>query len=65
MLPRTEFVYEALFDLEPMMNLGEGPLAERRIVPIVGGVFAGPRIKGKVCPEARTGSSCARTARAC
>ena len=49
-LPKTEFVYEALFDLEPMMNLGEGPLGERRIVPIVGGVFSGPRIKGKVLP---------------
>jgi Protein of unknown function (DUF3237) len=25
-------------------------LGERRIIPIVGGVFAGPRIKGKVLP---------------
>jgi hypothetical protein len=49
-LPRTEFVYEALFDLEPVMMLGQGPLGERRIIPIVGGVFAGPRIRGKVLP---------------
>ena len=49
-LPRTEFVYEAIFDLEPMMDLGEGPLGERRMVPITGGVFAGPRIKGTVLP---------------
>ena len=47
-LPRTEFVYEALVDLEPMMKLGEGPLGERRMVPIVGGVFEGPRIKGTI-----------------
>jgi len=49
-LPRTEFVYEAVFDLEPVMMLGQGPLGERRIVPISGGVFAGPRFKGKVLP---------------
>ncbi len=49
-LPRTELVYEAIFDLEPVMILGQGPLGERRIVPISGGVFAGPRIKGKVVP---------------
>ena len=50
LLPRTEFVYEAVFDLEPTMMLGQGPLGERRIVPIAGGVFSGPRIKGKVVP---------------
>jgi hypothetical protein len=49
-LPKTEFVYEALFDLEPVMMLGQGPLGERRIIPIAGGVFAGPRIKGKILP---------------
>jgi hypothetical protein len=49
-LPRTGFVYEAVFDLEPVMMLGQGPLGERRIIPISGGVFAGPRIKGKVLP---------------
>jgi hypothetical protein len=47
-LPTTEFIYEAVFDLEPTLMLGQGPLGERRIVPIAGGVFAGPRIKGKV-----------------
>jgi Protein of unknown function (DUF3237) len=49
-LPKTELVYEALFDLEPVMMLGQGPLGERRIIPISGGVFAGPRIKGKILP---------------
>jgi hypothetical protein len=49
-LPGTEFVYEAVFDLQPVMMLGQGPLGERRIIPISGGVFAGPRIKGKVLP---------------
>jgi Protein of unknown function (DUF3237) len=49
-LPKTEFVYEAIFDLDPTLMLGQGPLGERRMVPITGGVFEGPRIKGKVLP---------------
>jgi hypothetical protein len=49
-LPTTEFVYEAIFDLEPTKEMGAGPLGERRIVPIVGGIFQGPRLKGKVIP---------------
>jgi hypothetical protein len=49
-LPRTELAYEAVFDLEPTIIVGQSPLGERRIVPIAGGVFAGPRIKGKVLP---------------
>lgn len=32
------------------MMLAQGRLGERRIIPIVGGIFARPRIKGKVLP---------------
>ncbi|UFN47723.1 DUF3237 domain-containing protein [Roseomonas sp. OT10] len=49
-LPRTEFVYEAICDLEPTLMLGDSPLGERRMVPISGGSFEGPRIRGKVLP---------------
>lgn len=49
-LPRTEFVYEAICDLEPTLMLGDSPLGERRMVPITGGTFEGPRIRGKVLP---------------
>jgi hypothetical protein len=49
-LPRTEFVYEAVFELEPTLLLGDSPLGERRMVPIAGGTFAGPRIRGTVMP---------------
>jgi Protein of unknown function (DUF3237) len=49
-LPKTEFVYEAVVELSPTLNLGPGPLGERRMVPITGGVFLGPKIKGKVMP---------------
>ena len=46
--PATELVYEAVVDIAPVMLLGEGPLGERRLVPITGGVFAGPGLQGKV-----------------
>ncbi|MFD1625758.1 DUF3237 domain-containing protein [Azospirillum griseum] len=47
-LPKTEFVYEALCDLEPAIDMGNGPLGGRRIINIVGGRFAGPRLRGTV-----------------
>jgi hypothetical protein len=49
-LPRTEFVYEALFDLAPTLQLGMSPFGERRIVPITGGRFEGPDLRGRVMP---------------
>lgn len=48
--PRNELVYEAQVDIGEFMNLGPGPVGERRMVPITGGVFAGPGLKGKVLP---------------
>lgn len=47
---RTEFVWEAIVEVIPPRNLGLGPLGERRIVDIVGGEFAGPRLRGRVLP---------------
>jgi hypothetical protein len=47
-LPRTEFVYEAIADLAPALDLGQGPVGERRMVPISGGTFEGPGLRGKV-----------------
>lgn len=49
-LPRTEFVYEAIADLEPSIALGASPFGERFMVPIVGGTFEGPAMRGKVVP---------------
>ena len=48
--PGTEFLWEAVVEIGPTLMLGEGPLGERRIVPILGGEFAGPRIRGRVLP---------------
>ncbi len=48
--PRAAFFYEAVVEIGQTMSLGNGPLGERRMVPILGGVFAGPDIRGKVLP---------------
>lgn len=48
--PRTEFVYESIVDIADMIPMGDGPLGERRIIPITGGEFAGPGLRGKVLP---------------
>lgn len=49
-LPRTEFVYESIVDLLPTLQLGLSPLGDRRMVPIVGGTFEGPGLRGTVLP---------------
>tara|TARA_R100001143_G_C3354211_1_gene131353 strand:- start:861 stop:1391 length:531 start_codon:yes stop_codon:yes gene_type:complete len=46
--PETEFVYEAIVDIEPGIDLGTGPLGQRAMVPITGGTFEGPNIRGTV-----------------
>ena len=47
-LPRTEFVYESVVDLAPTLQLGASPFGDRRMVPITGGTFEGPGLRGKV-----------------
>ena len=39
-----------MVEIAPTLMLGEGPLGERRMVPILGGTFEGQRIRGKVLP---------------
>ncbi len=46
--PQTEFVYEAIVDIDPGMDLGVGPIGRRGFVPITGGTFEGPSIRGTV-----------------
>jgi hypothetical protein len=47
-LPRTEFVYESIVEIAPVLPLGVSPYGERRMVPITGGTFEGPGLRGKV-----------------
>ena len=46
--PSVKFIYEALVDIAPTEDLGDGPYGHRRIVPITGGTFEGPSIRGTV-----------------
>jgi len=48
--PRAEFAYEAVVDIAPREDLGASALGERFIVPILGGRFEGPRLRGRVLP---------------
>ena len=48
--PKLEFVFEAIVVGEGLQKLGQGPLGERRMIPIAGGTFIGPRLQGVVLP---------------
>lgn len=47
---KTEFMWEAKVKIASMINVGESKRGERRIIPITGGTFSGPKIKGEVLP---------------
>lgn len=49
-VPRAQFAYEAVVDIGEMVPLGHGPLGERRVIPILGGEFQGPDMRGTVLP---------------
>jgi hypothetical protein len=46
--PQLEFVCELKIKLKTPMVVGETPHGIRRIIPITGGTFEGPKIKGEV-----------------
>ena len=50
MTPAFEFLMRLEADVGEPSSMGVGPLGERRIVPINGGSFAGPRIRGDILP---------------
>jgi Protein of unknown function (DUF3237) len=48
--PHLAFVFEEYVTLGKSVHPGETPYGDRNIVPITGGVFSGPHIRGKVMP---------------
>jgi hypothetical protein len=48
--PGFEFAFEAIVEIGPAEKVGTTPYGERNRIPITGGTFAGPRIKGVVLP---------------
>jgi hypothetical protein len=50
--PRLTLVYRLEATLAPPLDLGDTAQGHRRIVPLTGGVFTGPRISGTLLPGA-------------
>jgi hypothetical protein len=48
--PELEFVFAAQVTVDPPLELGDVAKGARRIVPIAGGEFEGPLLRGKVLP---------------
>jgi Protein of unknown function (DUF3237) len=46
--PALEFAFAAQVRVAPPLELGETPHGRRRMVPILGGTFEGPAIRGEV-----------------
>ena len=44
----SEFAFEVRVSVAPPMVIPAGPQGLRRVIPILGGVFEGPRIRGTV-----------------
>jgi hypothetical protein len=49
-LPRLEFAFSELVTLAPDVTPGRTAYGERNIVPITGGTFEGPGIRGTILP---------------
>lgn len=47
---KTEFMWDAKVKIGPMIMVGESKRGVRRVIPITGGTFEGPYIKGEVLP---------------
>ena len=48
--PQLDFIFAAHVTVDPALDLGDVAKGQRRIVPITGGEFAGPQLRGKVLP---------------
>lgn len=48
--PQLELIFEAKVTLDPAQELGVTTYGKRRIIPITGGTFEGPNLKGTILP---------------
>lgn len=49
--PRLTFAFEIRAEVGAPLEIGEVPAGRRRIVPITGGTFSGPTLKGRILPD--------------
>jgi hypothetical protein len=45
---KFEFLMQLTAELDPAQLIGDTPQGDRRIIPVVGGSFSGPQLKGQV-----------------
>lgn len=45
--PGLTYLYTANVTLSPAIEIGDGPRGFRVAIPIIGGTFTGPKLKGK------------------
>lgn len=48
--PSLDFVFAARIDIGTPQEIGQVALGRRRVIPILGGRFEGPRIAGRIVP---------------
>jgi hypothetical protein len=48
--PELEFAFEARVQIGAPLDLGVTRAGHRRVIPILGGTFEGPRVRGRVLP---------------
>ena len=46
----TEWIMDVKADVAPPIEVPDSPLGPKRIIPILGGTFEGPLLKGRVVP---------------
>lgn len=47
---KSEWIMDLKADVAPPVEIADGPMGTRRVIPILGGTFEGPTLKGKVVP---------------
>lgn len=48
--PTLDFLLQVVVTLDPALEVGETPAGRRRIIPITGGAFEGPGLRGVILP---------------
>jgi hypothetical protein len=48
--PKLQLLYTSRIDIAPLLDVGNAPYGQRRIISIMGGAFSGPRLSGRVLP---------------
>jgi len=48
--PQLEFAFEAVAEIGTPQEMGATPHGRRRVIPVLGGRFEGPKMRGRILP---------------